>query len=83
MLEKEEIIRVCKEIFIKHEVLTVNDDVIIIEQKIDSIDSLTNVNILMDIEEYFDFTLPDEYLAEKILSNMESLIGLIKELSEK
>ena len=81
MLSKEQIIKECKEIFVKHEVLTEDEDVFVIEQKISSLDSLTNVNVLMDIEEKFNFTLPDEYLAENVLSNMQSLIGLIQELS--
>lgn len=81
MLSKEQILKECKEIFIKHEVLTEGEDVFAIEQKIDSLDSLTNVNVLMDIEERFNFTLPDEYLSENVLSNMQSLIGLIQELS--
>ena len=83
MLKKEEIIDVCKEILIKNEALTGEEDIYAIEKKVSSLDSLTNVTILMEIEEEFDFTIPDEYLAENVLSNIDSLVGLIQEFSTK
>lgn len=81
MLTKEQIIEVCKDIFIKHEIITKDEDVFLIEQKANSLDSLTNVTVLMEIEEKFNFSIPDEYLAENVLSNIKSLIGLIQKLS--
>ena len=83
MLKKEEIIDVCKEILIKNEALTGEEDIYAIEKKVSSLDSLTNVTILMEIEEKFDFTIPVEYLAENVLSNIDSLVGLIQEFSTK
>ena len=83
MLKKEEIIDVCKEILIKNEALTGEEDIYAIEKKVSSLDSLTNVTILMEIEEKFDFTIPDEDLAENVLSNIDSLVGLIQEFSTK
>ena len=83
MLKKEEIIDVCKEILIKNEALTGEEDIYAIEKKVSSLDSLTKVTILMEIEEKFDFTIPDEYLAENVLSNIDSLVGLIQEFSTK
>lgn len=81
MIKKERIVEACKEIFIKNEVLTNEEDIYAIEKKVGSLDSLTNVTVLLEIEEKFDFTLPDEYLAENVLSNIDSLIGLIQELA--
>ena len=81
MIKKEQIVEACKEIFIKNEVLTYEEDIYTIENRVNSLDSLTNVMVLMEIEEKFNFTLPDEYLAENVLSNIDSLIGLIQELS--
>lgn len=81
MIKKEEIIDACKEIFIKNEVLTDEEDICAIEKKVSSLDSLTNVTILIEIEEKFGFTIPDEYLSENVLSNIDSLVGLIQEFS--
>lgn len=81
MLREDQIMAVCKEIFVKNEILTEEEDIYAIEQKVSTLDSLTNVTVLMEIEEKLNFALPDEYLAENVLSNMKSLIGLIQELS--
>lgn len=80
MLSKEEILKICKEIFKKYEVLTEEEDIFSIEQKMGSLDSLTNVTLLIDIEEKFNITLPDEYLIDP-WSNFKSLIGLIQEMT--
>lgn len=83
MLKKEEIIQICKEIMLRYEVLTEIEDIYTVETRNDSIDSLTYVTVLMEIEENFNITFPDEYLAENVFSNIDSLIGLIQELISK
>ncbi|MDY0278667.1 MAG: phosphopantetheine-binding protein [Acholeplasma sp.] len=46
------------------------------------IDSLSNINIIIDIEDEFNIEIPDEYLDKKLLINISALESIIKSLKE-
>jgi acyl carrier protein len=46
------------------------------------LDSMASISLLLDIEEAFDITMPDEYLVEETFSTARSLWRAISSLKE-
>jgi len=47
------------------------------------LDSLAIVNVLMAIEERFDIELPDELLSRRSFSSIDTIAGIVGELTER
>lgn len=50
---------------------------------IEYIDSIEFINLIISLEEFFDFSLPDEYLLTEYFQNIDSIVGIIEMIGEQ